>query len=149
MKRYGFLVLSAVLLLAAPTFAGPADDAGATVERWAKAFNANDADAVVKLYTPDAILLGTVSPVISEGTGPIREYFKNLPGSGNKTEIGEHKTLVLSPDAVLVTGFYLFTPIRDGKPAPVPARFTMVVVKRGNDWLIAHHHSSRRPEPPK
>jgi hypothetical protein len=26
-----------------------------------------DAEAVVKLYAPDAILLGTVSPVIAEG----------------------------------------------------------------------------------
>jgi hypothetical protein len=57
--------------------------------------------------------------------------------------------VVLSDTAVLGTGFYEFTAMRDGKPVPSPSRFTMIVVKRGADWMIAHHHSSRRPEPPK
>jgi len=139
-----------LLLLALPpttTFAGPAEDANAVVDRWAAAFTANDADAVVKLYTPDAILLGTVSPIIAEGTAPIRDYFKGLPESGNKVVIGDRRSVVLSEGAVLATGFYEFTSIRDGKPTPTPARFTMIVVKRDGEWLIAHHHSSRRPPP--
>jgi ketosteroid isomerase-like protein len=39
--------------------AGPAEDAGAVVDRWAAAFNANDAEAVAKLYALDALLFGT------------------------------------------------------------------------------------------
>ncbi|WP_146006554.1 nuclear transport factor 2 family protein [Bradyrhizobium forestalis] len=31
--------------------------------------------------------------------------------------------------------------------SPWPARLTMVLVKEGNDWVIAHHHSSLRPPP--
>jgi hypothetical protein len=54
---------------------------------------------------------------------------------------------MLTDGAVFVTGFYEFTAIRDGKPVPTPARFTMIVAKRGGEWLILHHHSSRRPEP--
>jgi uncharacterized protein (TIGR02246 family) len=143
-------LILAVLLSVPPTaaFAGPAEDANAVVDRWAAAFTANDADAVVKLYTLDAILLGTVSPIIAEGTAPIRDYFKGLPGSGTKVVIGDRRTVVLSDGAVLTTGFYEFTRIRDGKPEPTPARFTMIVVKRGDDWLIVHHHSSRRPPTP-
>jgi uncharacterized protein (TIGR02246 family) len=139
-----------LVLLALPStiaLGGPAEDANAIVDRWAAAFTANDAEAVVKLYAPDAILLGTASPIIAEGTAPISDYFKGLPGSGNKVVIGERRTVVLGDGAVLTTGFYEFTPIREGKPAPIPARFTMIVVKRGSDWLIAHHHSSRRPQP--
>jgi uncharacterized protein (TIGR02246 family) len=138
-----------MLLTFAPmlALAGPAEDADVVVNRWAAAFTANDADAVVKLYTPDAILLGTASTVIAEGTAPIRDYFKGLPGTGNKVAIGDHRTAVLSDGAVLVTGFYEFTPIRNGQPTPTPARFTFIVVKRDGEWLIAHHHSSRRPEP--
>ena len=79
----------------------------------------------------------------------IRGYFARLPGSGGKVEIGEHRSMQLGSDAVLVAGMYQFTAIRDGQPVVTPARFTMVVTKRGADWLIAHHHSSRRPEPPK
>jgi hypothetical protein len=43
-----------------------------------------------------------------------------------------------------------------GVPATSPAWsvdaqsaiFTIVLVKQGNEWLIAHHHSSLRPPPP-
>jgi hypothetical protein len=34
--------------------------------------------------------------------------------------------------------------INTSRPAD---RFKMVLVKQGNDWLIAHHHSSLRPPP--
>jgi hypothetical protein len=37
--------------------AGPAEDAGAVLDRWAAAYNANDAEALLKLYGPDATLL--------------------------------------------------------------------------------------------
>ncbi|WP_156439771.1 nuclear transport factor 2 family protein [Bradyrhizobium valentinum] len=30
---------------------------------------------------------------------------------------------------------------------PEPAHFTMLLVKEGNDWVIAHHHSSLCPPP--
>jgi hypothetical protein len=77
-----FLIVSATAALA-----GPAEDASAVVDRWAAAFTANDAEAVVKLYAPDAILLGTVSPQIADSTAAIRDYFSRLPGSGNKVAI--------------------------------------------------------------
>ena len=51
--------------------AGPAEDANAAVDRWSAAFNTNEPEAVTESYWPDAILLGTVSPVMSEGTEAI------------------------------------------------------------------------------
>jgi uncharacterized protein (TIGR02246 family) len=105
------------------------------------------ADAVVKNYRPDAILLGTVSPVLSEGTDAIRAYFSNLKGSGNKNAIGERHTMVLNDNAVVVTGFYEFTHMKGGQPVPGPSRFTMLLIKDGGEWLIAHHHSSPRSQP--
>lgn len=142
-------VLCAAFLFTWPVgaFAGPAEDASAVIDRWAAAFSANDADAVLTLYTPDAILLGTVAPNIDQGTASIRAYFSRLPGSGNKVVIGERRMAVLGDGAVLGAGFYEFTIVRDGKPTPSPARFSMVIVKRGADWFIAHHHSSQRPKP--
>jgi uncharacterized protein (TIGR02246 family) len=144
-------VLIIVLLALAPTgaaFASPADEASAVIDHWAAAYSANDTDAVVKLYAQDAILLATTSPLLAEGTGPIRAYFARLPGSGNKVAMGERRMVVLGDSAVLGTGFYEFTLAQDGKPVPTPARFTMVLVKRGSDWFITHHHSSQRPKPP-
>ena len=84
----------------------------------------------------------TASPVISEGAEAIVAYFTPTKGSGNKNAIDERRTIVVDDSAVVVTGFYTFTRIVDGKPVPGPSRFTMLVTKRGDDWRIAHHHSS-------
>jgi uncharacterized protein (TIGR02246 family) len=142
-------ILSVVLLtlICASTFAGPAEDANATVDHWSAAYTANDPEAVVTNYWPDAILLGTVSPVMSEGAAAIRTYFSRIKGSGNSNAIGDRRTIVLGDNAVLVTGFYEFTRMQDGKPVPAPSRFTMLVVKRGDEWRIAHHHSSPHVPP--
>jgi uncharacterized protein (TIGR02246 family) len=143
----GFLFVILLTLAPVAAFAGPAEEASAVIDRWVTVFNANDSDAVVKLYAPDATLLGTVSPILSEGPA-ISAYFAPLRGSGSKVVMGERRMMTLGDGAVLATGFYEFTRIQDGKPVPLPARFTFVVAKRGGDWLIAHHHSSQRPKPP-
>jgi hypothetical protein len=49
---------------------------------------------------------------------------------------------------VLAVGFNDFLRNKDGTLTPEPARFTMLLVNQGDDWLIAHHHSSLRPAPP-
>lgn len=148
MVKSGFVGALLSLVLSVTAFAGPAEDANTVVTRWAATFTANDADAILKLYTPDAILLGTVSPIIADTAEARRAYFSRLPGSGNKSTIGEHRTIVLNENAVLVTGFYDFTIMQNSKPVDNTARFSMLVVKRGNEWLIAHHHSSQKPKPP-
>jgi hypothetical protein len=81
---------------------------------------------------------------MSEGSDAIRAYFAPLQGSGNKNAIGERRTLVLSDNAVLVTGFYEFTRVKEGKTVPAPARFTMLLIKHDGEWSISHHHSSPR-----
>jgi uncharacterized protein (TIGR02246 family) len=141
------IVVGLMALLPLTASAGPREDANAVVDRWSAAYSANDPEAVVKNYRPDAILLGTVSPVLSQGTEAIRKYFAALKGSGNRNKIGERHTLVLNDNAVLVTGFYEFTRMKDGKPVPGPARFTMLLIKDGDEWLIAHHHSSPHVAP--
>ena len=142
-------VIVFLLLVLGPSeaFAGPTEDANAAVDRWSAAFSTNDLDAIVRNYWPDAILLGTVSPVMSEGTEAIRTYFTPTKGSGNKNAIGERRTIVLDDSAVVVTGFYLFTRMVEGKPVPGPSRFTMLVTKRNGEWRIAHHHSSPLVQP--
>lgn len=139
----------AVLFVCAPMIAaaGPREDANAVVERWSAAYSANDPEAIAKIYTADAILLGTVSPIMSEGTEAIVKYFTPSKGSGNKNTLGERRTIVLDDNAVVVTGFYEFTRMQEGKPVPGPSRFTMLVVKRNGEWRIAHHHSSPHVQP--
>ena len=148
MTRAAFAALALLTMLPSTVgLAGPAEDANAAVERWSAAYTSNDPEAVVKTYWPDAVLLGTVSPVMSEGTEAIRTYFAPLKGSGNKNAIGERRTFKLDDNAVVVAGFYLFTRMVDGKPVPAPSRFTMLVTRRGGEWAIAHHHSSPHVQP--
>ncbi len=152
-KHVRLIVALAALALITPvlSFGGTAEDANRAIDRWSAAYTANDVEAVVNAYWPDAILLGTVSPVISTGADAIRTYFTalKLQGSGNKNEIQERHTIVLDDKAAVVTGFYQFTRMAGGVPTPAPSRFTMLVTKRGDEWRIAHHHSSPRVQPKK
>jgi uncharacterized protein (TIGR02246 family) len=137
-----FVFIALILAASVGASAGPAEDANAAVDRWSAAYSANDPEIIAKNYWPDAILLGTVSPVISEGTEAIVTYFTPTKGTGNKNTVDERRTIVVNDNAVVVTGFYTFTRMVDGKPVPSPSRFTMLVTKRGEEWRIAHHHSS-------
>ncbi len=81
MVRFAQTVLMVMILMsAAAAAAGPAEDANAVVDQWSAAYTSNDPGAVVQKYWPDAILLGTVSPVISEGTEAIEKYFFSAKG---------------------------------------------------------------------
>ncbi|TKT71599.1 SgcJ/EcaC family oxidoreductase [Afipia massiliensis] len=140
-------VLFAMLVIMAQgkAIAGPAEEANAVIDRWSATYSANDRDALVKLYTPDAILLGTTSPIVSKGTEGLQKYFEALPGSGRKNAITERYTIVLNDDAVVGTGLYTFSRAAENN-TPRPSRFTMLVVRRDGKWMIAHHHSSPRAE---
>jgi uncharacterized protein (TIGR02246 family) len=141
-------LIAAAMILATVSGAdaGPAEDANAALDGFSSAYSANDVEAVVALYAPNAILLGTNSPIITEGQEGIRTYFKsvNLAGSGNKNVIQDRRTIVLNDNAVVVTGFYEFIRMRDGQPVPGPSRFTVLLNKVNGKWLIAHQHSSPR-----
>lgn len=142
-----YFFVAVVLLLPAAALAGPADDANAVVDRWSAAYTSNDPEAVVRNYWPDAILLGTVSPIISTGTDAIGTYFAAVRNSGNRNAIDERHVIVLDDNAVIVTGFYTFTRMVNAQAVPGPSRFTMLITKRGSEWRIAHHHSSPRVLP--
>src|SRR3954469_10479705 len=90
------------------TFAGPAEDGSAAIDRWVAAYSSNDVEALLKVYAPDAILQGTSEPQINTGTEAIRKYFRGLPGSGNKVTIQERRMVVLNDATVIGLGFYTF-----------------------------------------
>ena len=110
--QYFFVTL--LVLLPAHALAGPAEEASAVIDRWAAAYNANDADAAVKLYAPDGLLHGTSSPTLNAGTSAISEYFKALPGSGNSVTIGDRHMVALGDAAAMGVGFYEFKSGQEG-----------------------------------
>jgi uncharacterized protein (TIGR02246 family) len=143
--RVLFLVL--VILVPVAASAGPAEDVAATLDRWVKTFNSNNVDALVKLYAPDAVVVGQGGSTLTEGSDAIRKFYSQLEKSGDKVTIGIHKVVVLDDKVAYVTGFNEFTAVRNGETRQAPAGFTMVLVKSGDQWLIAHQHSSRRSNP--
>ena len=145
-KTAGFFLIVLLPILTLPLFAiaGSGEEANAVIDRWSAAYSSNDPDAVAKNYRPAAILLGNFSQVISQGTDVIRAYFSDIKGSGAKNTIGERYTMVLNDNAVVVTGFYDFTRLKDRQAVSAPSRFTMLLIKDAGEWLIAHHHSSPR-----
>jgi uncharacterized protein (TIGR02246 family) len=143
--RVLFLVLAMLVPVAAS--AGPAEDVAAALDRWVKTFNANDVDALVKLYTPDAVVVGQGGSTLTEGSDAIRKFYSQLEKSGDKVTVGIQKVAVLDDKVAYVTGFNEFTAVRNGETRKAPSGFTMVLVKSGDQWLIAHQHSSRRSNP--
>ena len=122
-----------------PAQAGPREDVVSATQAWVDAMSSRDVDRVVALYDPEAILWGTVSPVLRDNPAAIRDYFKGLPGmpAEFKGVIGEQRVRV-----------YGETAINTGTPTTQLARFSFVYRNRDGRWLIVDHHSSSMPAPP-
>ena len=142
------LLLACALFLIWPVAAspGPKEDALLVVEQFKKAFDASDVEGVVKLFAPDAVFLGTVSPVLVTKTDQIDKYFQGLRQFMPRSiTIEEYSTIVVSENAVLFAGMDTFSQTKDGSVIKTPARFTMLITKTDEGWRISHFHSSVRP----
>jgi len=117
------------------------------VQGWGAAYDSRDPARITSLYAPDAVLLGTSSPLLRDSPAAIADYFKAAPTRPQARVKIDKQHVWLSPDLAVSTGFYTFSDERDGKATTTPARFTMAFRREGDRWLIVHHHSSRLPAP--
>lgn len=133
--------------LASPAIAGPEEDALQVVQKWAAAFNASDVDAIVGLYAPDAMFLGTGSRTVVRTTAEIRDYFERalLTDRPRGAVLESHSIMATSDGTIVITGLDRTTAIRDGQTITSPGRVTFVIAKRGADWKIVHFHRSAVP----
>jgi len=127
--------------------AGPKEEALQVLERWSQAFGQSNVDAIVALYAPDALFMGTGSKTLVTRQEGIRSYFENalLQNKPRSAALSEYETRVLSDTWVLVTGLDATAGVRDGKPFSNPGRVTFIVAKQGSDWKIVHFHRSAIP----
>ena len=128
-------------------YAGPKEDAYLVVEKWGKAFTDSDVDAIVRLYAPDALMIGTLGKVVLTKPEEIRRYFEialntNKPRSAS---LNSSEALVVDDATVIISGFDTVTSVKDGQRVIGLGRVTFVVAKRGADWLIVHLHRSPLP----
>jgi uncharacterized protein (TIGR02246 family) len=140
----------ALLLICANVFAGPKEDVAAATAKWGETLGQDDPDKVLALYATDAVLWGTLSPTVRSDRAALRAYFVNaftvLPGL--KVSFGQQLIRVYGNTAIS-TGYYTFTYTKDGEPKTLPARYSIVFVKDGPNWMIVDHHSSAMPTPPR
>ena len=147
LRRTHIAVALVLGLLATPLLADTRGDVEAATAQWIDAFNRKSATDIVKLYAPDAVFLGTSSPVIRDSPALVAEYFKSLATLGDASNaVGEHRVQVYG-DIAINSGYYTLTRTQDGKTTQSPARFSFVYQKRGGKWLIVSHHSSAFPQP--
>jgi len=148
--RSWFVFGGALFLITDNAFAGPKEDVAAATAKWGETLAQNDPDKVVSLYAADAVLWGTLSPTVRADRTALRDYFvgafKVLPDLN--VSFGEQLIRVYGNTAVN-TGYYTFSYTKDGEPKTLPARYSLVLVKDGQNWMIVDHHSSAMPTPPR
>jgi uncharacterized protein (TIGR02246 family) len=135
------------IALPMPLHPGPVEDARAVLEQWAEAFNAGDDEGVLALYAPGALFFGTLSPTLATTPEELRHYFAALPRT-RSVRLGEQAEIALSDTVILEAGLYEFSLTRDGQTVTIPARYSLLLVRRDDHWRIVHHHSSVRPSLP-
>jgi len=106
-----------------------------------------DAKVITAFYAPDAVLLPTLSSeILLNHRGEMDHYFVVLT---NKPNI-HCKTNALATrvegDVAINSGRYTFSYTDKGHMKSIPARFSFVYKKYGDNWLIINHHSSKLPE---
>jgi len=121
--------------------------AKALFDEWNKALQQTP-DKVVQTYTTDAILLPTFENGPLIGHKDIRTYFVHFL---EKHPFGRVDTRAIIPAGCnmgVVAGLYTFTVDEGTTRVDSPARYTYVYTynEKAGRWLIAHHHSSARPQ---
>lgn len=118
----------------------------AIFDRWNQALQTLDPDQVAALYASDAVLIPTVSNIVRDTPAAIREYFVHFLSKAPAARL--HKTFEreIGADHAVLSGVYLFNLTKEAGSADIPARFTFVYRREGDDWLIVEHHSSFMPE---
>ncbi|MFD5010006.1 SgcJ/EcaC family oxidoreductase [Streptomyces chartreusis] len=117
-------------------------------DQWNSALATGDPEQVADLYAKDAVLLPTVSNKVRADRAGIVDYFEHfLANKPVGTKIETHVN-VLDHNSAIDTGVYEFalTDPATGEKSTVEARYTYAYEKRGSEWLIVNHHSSKMPE---
>jgi ketosteroid isomerase-like protein len=124
-------------------------DPTAAVVDWVAAFNARELDTLCALYTPDAVLWGTLATQLLTDPAAIRGYFERAWSPALDTRV-ELLDLHLQHDGPLAiaAGGYRLEFLYQGRPHTQPARYSFVLVATAQGWRVRHHHSSMMPAQP-
>lgn len=115
-------------------------------EQWAQPLASRKVENIIALYDSQAVLLATFTNQL-DSTDKISNYFTGLfQKEGLKVQYNEQKIRILDENTAVNCGLYTFSYTENGKVVEVPARYTFIYEKKGDNWSIVQHHSSIRPE---
>jgi hypothetical protein len=158
MKTFNLYIKTTLLALFLCLFsiASNADESTANAEvvtaynSWCTAIGTakGDASKIVKFYAPDAILLPTLSAkILVNHNGGLNAYFTKLTSYPHIQCTRNQLITQVHGDIATNSGLYTFAYSNSsGQKETIPARFTFVYKKFGDQWLIIKHHSSKSPE---
>ncbi|HEY1252975.1 MAG TPA: DUF4440 domain-containing protein [Thermoanaerobaculia bacterium] len=117
---------------------------------WMKAMNANDLDAIVACYAPDAVMWFPDAPE-ARGTAAIRATYKGYLDAYTVSDASlTNVSYETAGDVTGSWGNYAFTlrPKKGGDPLMLKGRYTVVMKRIGGKWLLVADHASATPPPP-
>jgi len=121
----------------------PDDEVRGLFSLWNDALATLDPDQVAARYSKTPCLLPTVSDIPRTDYDSIKSYFVDFLKKEPQGTILE-SYVTSGPDWCMDDGIYEFKFGATGDM--VKARYSFVYTKDGDEWKIAHHHSSQMPE---
>jgi len=117
---------------------------------WIKAVKAGDADAMSKLYAPDASLY-MPDEMEAKGREAIKASFTKFLEANTVREMTlAYNPLFSSGDLSVSSGRFTMTvvPKAGGAPQTMEGRFSSVAMKKGGKWMYVVDHASMPIPPP-
>jgi len=139
-----FSSISLATATAAPTGAQAVDEA------WRKAITANDVNAIVTLYSRDAVMWLPDAPE-AKGREAIRKSYADLLAANTVTAASLANThYQISGDLSVGWGDFtlVLAPKAGGNPVSLSGRFSVIARKEDSKWVYVVDHASAHPAPP-
>jgi uncharacterized protein (TIGR02246 family) len=148
--RSAFAVVRLLVALTVTVRANAADSGAQIVDAaWISAIKANDIDAVMKCYAPDAIMWLPDAPT-ARGAKAIRAAYEGMLSANTvKDATLSEVTYRTVGKASLAWGNFSLTlvPKAGGDQVVMKGRFTEVAERRGGKWVYIVDHASAEPAP--
>ena len=114
---------------------------------WASAFSKPTTIEICSLYAEGAVLMGTLSPFYRNTPELIKEYFDCLFHQQERSVEIRDISVQVYGDTATCSGLYTFHwKSNDEQRVNLEARFSFVLVRQSERWMIAHQHSSALPK---
>lgn len=154
MKRWlgGMLVLLLALAGAAGTLrAAPSDEEKieTVIAAVMEAYQTGNYDAMGKYYAADVTMVPSDYGPPIKGWGTVKQRYLEAAASFGGVEMARENTMIQRRGKVAWAVYqWKFAAIANGQPVGALGHTTLILEKRGGDWVIVHNHSSALPGAP-